>query len=77
MLLLSDFVSDIDSTYYKWNFTNRQHEEILTSVGRITVFLFLCMYILDFMSYFILALCFPNIELQIEGYMNSDEYNVA
>ena len=37
------------------NFTNCQHDEILTSLGRITVFLFLCMYILDFISYFILA----------------------
>ena len=37
------------------NFTNCWHEEILTSVGMITVFLFLCMYILDFISYFILA----------------------
>ena len=64
MLLLLDFVSDINSTYCKiMKFYNCWHEEILTSVGRITVFF---LYILDFIliNIFFHALCFPNIDLQ-------------
>ena len=58
-----DFVH-FNSTYYKWNSTNCWHEEILTSVGRITV-LFSCECIFLILSqYFIHTLCFPNTDLQ-------------
>ena len=41
LLLLLDFVSDINSAYCKiMQFYNCWHEEILTSVGRITVLFF-------------------------------------
>ena len=41
------------------NFTNNWHEEILTSVDMITVFLFLCNSILDYISIFYPCFMFP------------------